>query len=200
MTVPAPPVTQIAQDAYDWLGPVQADDPARGWPLLAFMGGIGEMFREVEQLVRARPGREPWQQAFDINQCPDFQVPWLGQMVGQRVTVSAPATVQRQQVSAEGGFKRGRPATLVAVVQSTLTGTRGVSLTERVSDAWTMTVVTDPAETPNVTVTAAAAQRAKVAGLVLTVLQSSVPIVDQGTRSIDASTGTIETAVLLDIT
>lgn len=195
-----PPVTQIAQDAYDWLSPIQADDAARGYPLLAFLGGIGEMFREVEQLVRARPGRDPWQQAFNIDACPDFQVAWLGQMVGQRVSASDTPDAQRAQIKAQGGFKRGRPSTLVANVQATLTGMQRVQLIERSADAWTMTIVTDPTETPNTAATNAAAQSAKAAALVLTMLQSSTPFWFQGSRTFAAAPNTFASATLSQVT
>jgi hypothetical protein len=196
----APPLTDFAQAAYDWLEPIQADDDQHGYVLAALCGGIGEMFREVEELVRARPGRQPWQQAFDIVECPDFQVPWLGQCIGVRVTPGIGPGLQRAQVQADAGLWRGGASSLISAAQATLTGAKRARLTQRSSDPWTMLLTTDPADTPDPTATNRAAQAAKAAGIVLTVVQSSVPLIDEGTRQIDASTATIDTVTITDIT
>lgn len=200
MSPPPFTTTQFADDVYALLEPVAKWDEAQGWPLLAFVSALSEPFRQVEELVRARPGRDPWQQAFDIYTCPDWWVPWLGQWVGVEANSPLGADAQRQQVIAEGGFKRGRPATIIAAVQATLTGTQKVRLLERSLDAWTVSLFTDPAETPNPALTNKAAQDAKPAGLILTVSQRSVPIIDEGTRTIDSTPATIDAALLADVT
>lgn len=195
----APTTTQIAADAYARLEPIWAGDDQRGYPLLTFLGGIGEAFRQVEEIARAQPGREPYQQAYDIDLAPDWFLPFLGQFVGVQVTPGADPVVQRQQVRAEGGFIRGRPSTLVSAVQATLTGAQRVRLTERYTDAWTIDVQTYPTETPDTTATANAARAAKAAGLVMTVGTRSIPLVDDGTRTVDAGTATVDTATFADV-
>lgn len=201
MTLTAPPpMSSFGQAAYDWLEPIAPDDDQRGYVLAIICGGIGAMFSDVEQLVRAQPGRQPWQQAFDIDACPDFQIPWLGQVAGVPVTPGIDPVAQRAQVKADAGFWRGGVSSLLLATLATLTGMQRQRLTERSSDAWTMLLTTDPADTPDPTATNLAAQAAKVAGLSLTVIQSSVPLIDEGTRTIDASTATIDTATITDIT
>lgn len=196
----APPTTQIAADAYNRLEPVWAGDDQRGYPLLTFLGGIGEAFRDVEEIARAQPGREPYQQAYDIDLAPDWFLPFLGMFVGVAVTPNASPEVQRQQIRAEGGFIRGRVSTLVAVVQATLTGAQRVRVSERYTDAWTIDVQTYPSETPHTTVTANAARAAKAAGLVMTVGTRSLPEIDDGTRTIDAAGSvTINAATFADV-
>jgi hypothetical protein len=157
------------------------------------------MFREVEELVRARPGRQPWQQAFDIVACPDFQVPWLGQCIGVRVTPGIAPTLQRAEVTADAGMWRAGASSLTGATASTLTGAQRQRLTQRSSDAWTMLLTTDPADTPDPAATNRAAQAAKAAGLLLTVAQSSVPLIDEFVRPIDSITGVIDTLAITDV-
>lgn len=199
--MPAPPLNQFGQDLYDRLQPIQGDDESTGWVLACICGAIGIMYDEVEQLVRARAGRQPWQQAFDINQAPDFHIPWLGQCIGVRVTPGISAMLQRAQVRADAGFYRGGIDSLVSSIQETLTGSKAVLVIPRAgADAWQLEAFTNTAETPDPTATNNAGQAAKVAGLILTVSQRDVPVVDDATRTVDASTGTCDSATFADIT
>lgn len=194
-----PPVTQFAQDAYNRLEPIWAGDDQRGYPLLAFIGGLGEAFRQGEEAARALPGQQPYQQCWHIDQCPEWLLPFLGQAVGVTVSASDSPDVQREQIRAEGGFARGRPSTLKAAVQKTLTGLQRLRVTERYTDAWTIDVQTYPAETPDTAATIAAAVAATAAGLVLTTGTRDLPIIDDGGRTIDAGTSTINAAGFSDI-
>lgn len=195
----APPTTQLAADAYARLEPVWAHDDQRGWPLLAFLGGLGEAFRDGEEIARAQPGREPYQQAFDIDRCPTRLLPFLGQFVGVPVNATASDLEQRTQIRAEGGFARGRPLTMLSAVQATLTGSKRARLTERSADAWTILITTDPADTPDTAQTNRAAQAVKPAGDLLTVTQASVPLIDEFVRPIDSITATIDTLAITDV-
>lgn len=195
----APPTTQFAADTYARLEPVWAHDDLRGYPLLAFLGGLGEAFREGEEIARAQPGREPYQQAYDIDRCPTIILPLLGQMVGVSVNTALSDAGQRTQIRAEGGFVRGRPATMLSAVQATLTGSKRARLTERSADAWTILITTDPADTPDSAATNRAGQAAKPAGDLLTVSQSSTPLIDEALRIIDSATGVIDTAAFTDV-
>jgi hypothetical protein len=153
----------------------------------------------VEQVARAQPGREPYQQAFDINAAPTWLYPWLGQVVGVRDINGLSPALQKAKIIAEAGFYRGSVAALQAAIAATLTGTQAVRVTERTPDAWSLAVVTNPSETPNPTLSGQVAQAAKLAMLVLTFNQTNLPIVDQGSKTIDAGTATIDTAAITDI-
>lgn len=201
-------MTQFGADMYAALAPIAAGDDQRGYPLAVICGAFGEMFKDVEEVARARPGREPYQQVFDINGDPDngidgtpeFLYPWLAQIPGVRdINGLAPAD-QKAAILAEAGFYRGSVGAMVAKVAQTLAGSQRVRVVERASDAWTMELITSPRETPNPALTARVAEAAKVAMNLLTVIQSDLPIIDEGTRTIDASTGTIDTAQLSDVT
>jgi hypothetical protein len=193
-------MSQFGQDLYATLTPLAVGDDQRGFPVAILCGAFGEMFKDVEQVARAQPGREPYQQAFDINAAPTWLYPWLGQVVGVRDINGLSPALQKAKIIAEAGFYRGSVAALQAAIAATLTGTQTVRVVERTPDAWSLSAVTNPSETPNPTLTGKVAQAAKLAMVVLSVNQSSVPIVDQGTRTIDAATNTIDGAALSDIT
>ena len=185
-----------------WLSPIATGDDQRGYPLATWFGAIGTMFGDVEDLVRSRPGRQPWQQAFDINQAPTWLYPWLGQVVGVRDLNGLTASQQQAKIIAEAGFYRASVSALKAAVATTLTGTQAVRVVERSSDPRTIEVITNTSETPNPTLTAQVAQANKRAMLVMTVVASDIPLVDEGTRTIDAAAvaATVDGAVLADVT
>lgn len=190
----------MATEVYADLEPVARGDDQRGYPLRALVGAIGQCFDQVERLVRAQPGKDAWAQALDPTACPDFLLPWLGQLVGVQVPPHVAPVMQRTQVIAEAGFQRGRPSALISAVQATLTGTRTVRLTERAGDAWTMAVATDPAETPNQALTNLAIAQAKAAGLVTGPgTTTSLPHINDARRTINLATGTINAATLANV-
>lgn len=198
---PAPATTPNADEVYAKLAPVAITDADLGYPLLHFIVALSRMFVKVEELARSSdPDLPAWSQALDVDRVPDYGLAFLGQFVGVRLIAGDTAAASRLRIKSTDGFKRGTPAALISAVQATLTGTKRVRLTERTSSAYTELVVTDPAETPNPTATGIAAQAAKAAGLVLTYSTSSVPLIDEGTRQINAAAGTIDAATLANIT
>lgn len=203
MSVSSPPVipaTQMAADAYAYLEPIADQDPDNGWVLMILCAGLGELFREVEDVARAQPGRQPYQQAYDIDQCPDWLLGWLGQFVGVPWTDYSDAAAKRQQVRAETGFYRGSVPNLMAAVIATQTPPGRASIVERTPDAWGIQVLFDPNFTPDVSALTQAAQAATAAALALTVTSTTMVTIDQAGRTIDSGTATIDTAELGDVT
>lgn len=207
MTLSAPPpMTQIAADAYALAEPLCGPEAVNGFPIAVLFGGIGEMFRDVETLVRARPGREPWQQAFDIDApgggMPTFEYPWFGQIFGVRDLVGLTTAQQYTKIKQQQAIYRGGIDALKSAVAATLSPPASVAVIEGNPDADHITVIVDPAQVTDITKTTQAANAAKLFGLLLTIVQSSLPIIDQGTRTIDAATAavTIDGATLADIT
>jgi hypothetical protein len=169
-----PATTSLGEAIYARLGPVAANDEALGWPLLTFVQGLAEMGREVEELVRPDdPARRAWDPLLDVDLSPDWNLPYLGQFVGVRVTPGATPAQARAQIKAEGGFKRGTVAALREAVRATLTGTQFVDVIERDGDPWHITVTTRSAETPSPAVSLAAAMGQKAAGLILTMVNTA---------------------------
>lgn len=79
-------------------------------------------------------------------------------------------------------------------------GTKRVRYVERNSSAWTILFITSPAETPNPALTELVGKLVKPGGMIVTFQLSDLPAIDEGTKTIDASTGTIDTAKLSDVT
>jgi hypothetical protein len=89
---------------------------------------------------------------------------------------------------------------MVNAAQDTLIGARYANVLERVGgNAYALTLVTRPSETPDPARTYAAALTQKPLGMSLTHTLVEGAIIDEGTRSIDTSTGTIDTATLGDV-
>jgi hypothetical protein len=185
--MPRPATTPLGEAIYARLGPVATQDEALGWPLLTLVQSLAEMGRQVEELVRpADLDRLAWDPLLDVDLSPDWNLPYLGQFVGVRVTPGATPAQARQQIRAEGGFQRGTPGAMIAAVKPTLGLTQYVFLKERDGDEDHITVVTRTSETPNPAVTLAAAVSQKAAGLILTHVVTSV----RTWLEIDAAGGT----------
>lgn len=192
-------LTYFARDLYRGLEPLAVPQPTYDPILRGWCNAVGSMFREVEECVRATDTQDLWRRVLDVDTCPGFLLPFLGQCVGVRVKEGTEEE-QRQQIREESAYRRGRPSAIIAAVESTLTGAKRVRLVERSESAWTMEVITEPEETPNIAFTEAAGRLAKPGGIVMTFVLSSLPLINEGTRTIDASEGIINTATLANIT
>jgi hypothetical protein len=178
--VARPATTPFAEAVYARLAPVAVEDEGLGWPLLQFIVALSQMFAKVEAIVRAGDGRVPYSPLLDVNVCPPFALPFLAQLAGVKLralntgeTLDAWAVYARDAIVRRSGRNRGRPDAMLSAVEATLTGTRSVRLLERAGgDAYALTVITKPGETPNVAASTAAALTQKPAGIVLTMVQS----------------------------
>jgi hypothetical protein len=156
-----PQGANFAARLFEQLLPFQALDQLGH--LWALCDGIYAMFQAVEELTAERDdGLSGWANMVDINACPPQYLPYLAQFVGALVQPGLSDADQRAYIMSLPGFNRGRPATIISTVQSTLTGNKFVDLQERSGTAWQYTVVTKPSETPNPAVTVAAIQSQKV--------------------------------------
>ena len=187
----------FAADVFAALEPM-TEDPESEAVILALSDVVGEMFLQVEEAIRAREGYDAQTQTFNIDRTPAFLVPFVGKAAGVTVTVGIATDAQRQQVREGRAWHRGKLDQITAEIQRTLTGTKKVRYTS--ISAWQIEVFTEPAETPNPAATEAAGRGAKPGGIVMTFGLSTVPTIDQGTRTIDASAGKIDSAILANIT
>lgn len=171
MTVPAS--TPFADEVYEKLEPVARGDDQRGYPLLVFMVCLSQLWGKPEEVLRSTGGYPAGSQALDIDRCPAWLLPWLGQFVGVRVRTGLTEPESRAQVADEQGFRRGRTSTLVAAIQATLdpASSRYVFVEERLGgDAARIRVTVRPSQVLDASATAAAAEAAKLGGLLLTLL------------------------------
>lgn len=194
--------TLIAEEAYSSLEPIAAQDEANGFPLRALMRAIGTMFAQPEEAIRARgDGLDSWERVFDPDLAPDWLLPFIGLAVGVTVNTAFTPAQQREQIKEEGGWHRGRPAALLGAVAATLTGGKSIRLVERNSTPWTALLITRPSETPNPVVTKNAALSQKPGGMIYTLEESDLPLIDEGVvKTIDECTvATINTVTLAQI-
>lgn len=161
--------TTLAYRLYEQLAPFQSLDT--NGHLWALCDGIYAMFQEVEELITERADGLPgYANMLDINAVRSDFLAWLAQFVGATLKPGLDDQAQRDYIASLPGFNRCRPATIIATVANTLTGSQFVELRERhwldsngnwVQDAWRYTVITKPSETPNVALTQAAIQDQK---------------------------------------
>ena len=142
-------IEDVSQRLYDQLQPLAGSDPTSGWPLLAFIDAIGQMFQDGADLVQDGPNGEPgWSIVLDINRIPDVGLPWLAQFSGLHFFQGITAAQQRQQMRDHVNWSRGTPASIINAIRLFLTGTQTVQLTERSPDNWSFAVIIWTSEAP----------------------------------------------------
>jgi hypothetical protein len=175
---PAPPAgltpDSFADRLYGMLAPVAQADPTVGWSLLIYLNALGQMFQLLEDIERDSQDGPGWSALLDLNRCPDYALPWLGQFVGARIPGGLTDQQDRAWISSTDGFKRGSVDAMIGACRATLTGTQTVLFRERTGGpttspeyAYYLSVFTYTAETPNPSATQAALLAQKPAGLVL---------------------------------
>ena len=167
-------MTIIGDRLYEMLAPLAYDDESQGNAVKVLCDAAGAMFEQVAQLVEPGPNGEPaWSVLLDIDRCPGYALPWLGQFVGVTVDTTLDEAGQRRQIREEAGMKRGTSAAIAAAAQRYLTGTQTVIMVERDSSvapahpAYGLKVLTLTAETPDSAAVLAALMAAKPAGIIL---------------------------------
>jgi hypothetical protein len=167
----------FAERLYLALAPLARQDIEHGWSLLVLCNAIGTMYQPVEDLVRDTPAGPGWSPLLDLDRCPDFALPWLGQFAGVRVLAGSTPDQMRARIGSTDGFKRGTPAAMRGAAQATLTGAKTVVFRERDGAnqgnasspdyAYYLTAATYTAQTPNPAATHAALLAQKPGGIVL---------------------------------
>jgi len=126
------PVGDVTTRLYDNLYPLTGAEARLGWPLLAFIDTIGQMFQPAATLVSNGPNGEPgWSIVLDINRIPDEGLDWLGQFIGAHFYQGITAAQKRQQIRDHIVWQRGTAASIIAAIRLFLTGTQTVQLNER---------------------------------------------------------------------
>lgn len=171
-----------------------------------YLAAIVAMFAEVEQYTLDTDDGDGWSILLDVDRCPAKALPFLGQMIGVDVPVGMAEADARALIRDRPQWRRGTPSRMIEVAQATLTGSKFVDLIERsaaacpADPAYGVTVVTRTSETTDPAVTLAALLAAKPAGLVLLHIVSDFPIIDEGSRTLNATSATIDAASFGDVT
>lgn len=155
----------VADQIKESLGPfIRIDESG---DLAAFIDSITEPIEAIYGIVGEEAQDYGWSVVLDPDTCPDSALDWLAQFEGVEVTEEMTSAQKRLAIKAREGAARGRPATMVARVGRTLTGSRRVVIREREGGAYQLYVRTLASETPDPDLTLAAILAQKPAGIVL---------------------------------
>lgn len=179
------------------IAPINTGD----FTLQQIIGAITSPGELYDDLTQDSDTHSAWGKAMDPDYAPAPLLGWLAQFAGVSLLPSDDEATQRARIKAAAGFRRGTPGAMTDEVTPTLTGSQYTNILQQVGgNRWAMTLVTLSVETPNPAATYAAALRQKPAGIALTHVVATGPIVDLGTRTIDLGANTIDSAVLADVT
>ncbi|HEY7419115.1 MAG TPA: hypothetical protein VH593_28290, partial [Ktedonobacteraceae bacterium] len=125
-----PHIHAFAQRIYNAMEPIANIDKLYCWHWMRYVGGLGEMYQEADDIARNGP---PWSSVVDIDRCPDWALLWLAQFVGTRVPARYDADDARNYIKATPNWKRGTPAAIIGATQLHLTGKKDVYISERLA-------------------------------------------------------------------
>lgn len=114
---------------------------------------IGQMFKQVELFAADTDTTVGWQLLWDVDLAPAIALPWLAQVVGERLPVGLSEAASRTQIKATPNQFRGTLKATVLGVQGALTGTKRVWIRERFNgstfDEDSIAIATYEHETPD---------------------------------------------------
>jgi hypothetical protein len=163
-----PVAPDLTEHLYEELGVTQPADEQLGWPFLIFLIGVARAMGELPTIVRDTDEGPGWSAVLDVDRCPVWALPWLGQFVGVTLNPGQTEAQQRALVSRPPAFRRGTVAALKEALRAQLTGNRTILLTERDGSPYRITVSVYASQTPNPAQAEAAARSQKPAGLIMT--------------------------------
>lgn len=177
----------LVQAAYDSLGPwARADTTGE---LLAVVRAMLEPLMTIDEVARDTDTHEGWGTLLDVDNAPEWALPWLAQFVGVTPLAGLDGTSQRIRIRSTAGFHRGTVSAVVNAARQHLTGARRVEIYEREGSAWRFRLRTYASETPDPDRIRAEIAALKPAGTVF------LYEVQQGIE-IDALVGTINSQTL----
>lgn len=189
------------------LAPVTTPDLDQFLVALAAMYGQTETYSldSLDEDGNELPG---YGVTFDVAECPAEALPYLAQFVGETLPTTLTDDEARRQIRTQPNRNRGTRAGIIAAARATLsdpdTGTvvfieRSISASPT-DAAYGLTVGTLSAETPDAAATEAAIRANLPGGILLEYIVSDGPVINEGTKTINASTSTIDFAQLSDVT
>lgn len=165
----APVLTAAAQRLFGQFAPVGYDDTANGDALAWLCQAYATAFNQLYDVQVDEP--VPWAKLMDADTCPVWALEWLAQFNGVTLASESTEAQKRAAITSLGGQQRGNLTVLRATAQQYLSGNKSVTVLERDSSPYHLTVVTYESETPVAAATRTeignALQAQKPAGLVL---------------------------------
>lgn len=177
-----PTIGALATRVYEQVSKTQkpGDDETAGWPLAKIVGAYLDPLQWIADALTPDDDHPAGGKLLNPTLTPSGWIDWLAQFHGVRTTKGASDTIRRDEARTAAGRKRGRPASIVATMQRTLTGTRFVAIVQFVDEnRWRAAVRTLPAETPDPAITLRAAMLQKPYGIVLRHVVSDSPLWDE---------------------
>lgn len=152
-------------------------------PLLRFISSVVDTASEVERTIQRLDydldGGNTTSDLVDPRTADARWLPWLGQLVGARITPNLSEAEARDAVLyASAGFRAGTKQAVADAAKTELTGAKAARVYDHSTDTagglgtatqWDVLIVTRPSETPSIAAVIAAVERrnAKPAGVVL---------------------------------
>lgn len=140
-----PPVSPIAERAYQLMRPLAKHDRADDWPLLQLLDVLTRGEGPIWELVED-PGMGD---VLDVDVAPAAWLPFLAAVVGGRLTAAMTEAQRRLEIANPSGYRRGLATTMRAFVDGLLTGQRVIVFRERDGSPRHLTVRTRLSETPD---------------------------------------------------
>lgn len=186
---PVPSSSDDALRLWQTTGPVTEWDTDAGWPLLRWLSGPGQILQVLDDLCRDTDTDAGWSILLDVDRCPTYALPWLGQFVGVRLAASLPDAQMRDAIRNEQGFARGTVQALQTAAAPFLRPGATVTVTERTTDAYHFTVTVNSSDLLGLTYAEIASQFPT-----FTALAAAFPTFDDFSSSIDGLTTALAAA------
>jgi hypothetical protein len=148
-----PALTAVGEEMYEALDPLVRDgvDEANDFTAAKFCDARAVMFDEVAGIVRDQDdGTTGYAIVLDPYRCPAKLLPWLAQWEGVEIPPGMADDETRVLIDEAPAQQRGGPWAIVSLAQRYLTGTRTVTLYERLNgNPAVLGIRTRIAETPD---------------------------------------------------
>lgn len=167
--MPQPIVSSGGQQFYDAVSQWHPDDELHGWPGLYWCEALASSgLSQVLDVISDKPDGTPgWSSLLDVDTCPYDSLGWLGQFRGVTIPNGITDAAARSLILNEAATGRGRPGTLVAAVQGTLTGSKYCVIHERDTSPYHATIDVFVSQMPDSAATAAVIAANKPAMLII---------------------------------
>jgi Phage tail protein (Tail_P2_I) len=180
------PETIVGEQLREATSQLAPDDDQHSDAHAKLCDALGMPFEQLAELLSPPDPYPPWGPLFDVNICPAWALPWLAQVVGLNLPIGLSEADSRTFIKDISSHKRGTKASMQAVLNFYLTGTKTAYVRERDPDAadpaYSMEIVTLNDEIPpsdlagTTTLVKDALMALKPAGIVLN--YNSVPAWD----------------------
>ncbi len=201
----APTLTGAADLLADQLPTLtKFDSDANGWAGHHLCGAIGAIIdagASLTTVVEDSDDYDGWTIITSPQDAPEEWLQFQADLYGVNLIVGQTTEQNRTRIADLPAQKRGTPAAMVSAAQATLTGTGEVGVVERLDGhAYRMAIRTRSDETSDAAASEAAARTQKPGAVLLTYVETDMPLVGEYTRHFDDITVDLDTATLADVT